>query len=186
MKHRLQRLPGTPEQIARGIAIGVFAAFSPFYGLHFLVAGLLAILLRANVLASLLGTFFGNALTYIPIGAAALSAGYAMLGQRLDSELHIGLGRMFTRALSELWANFNAIFNMVEGDWTYLVEFWHTIFFPWIVGGIPTGLISGIITYYISVPAIRAYKNRRKGLLAAKLVELRKKTSLKRDEDSGN
>jgi hypothetical protein len=36
------------------------------------------------------------------------------------------------------------------------------------------------------VPAIRAYKNRRKGLLAAKLVELRKKTSLKRDEDSGN
>jgi uncharacterized protein (DUF2062 family) len=186
VKHRLQRLPGTPEQIARGIAIGVFAAFSPFYGLHFLVAGLLAILLRANVLASLLGTFFGNPLTYIPIGAAALSAGYAMLGQRLDSELHIGLGRMFTRALSELWANFNAIFNMVEGDWTYLVEFWHTIFFPWIVGGIPTGLISGIITYYISVPAIRAYKNRRKGLLAAKLVELRKKTSLKRDEDSGN
>jgi hypothetical protein len=40
------------------------------------------------------------------------------------------------------------------------------------------------VAYYISVPAIRVYKNRRKGLLATKLAELRKKGLLKRDEDS--
>ena len=184
VKHRLQRLPGTPEQIARGIGIGVFTAFSPFYGLHFVVAGLLAVLFRANVLASLLGTFFGNPLTYIPIGASALGIGYALLGQRLDSELHIGFGQMFTRALSELWHNFTAMFTKAQADWTYLVEFWHTVFFPWLVGGVAPGIISGILAYYISVRAIRVYKNRRKGLLTAKLVELRKKAVLKRDEDA--
>ncbi|MDE0784280.1 MAG: DUF2062 domain-containing protein, partial [Planktomarina sp.] len=170
LKHRLQRLPGTPEQIARGLAIGVFTAFSPFYGLHFIVAALLAVLLRANILASLLGTFFGNPLTYIPIGAAALGTGYSMLGQRLDSELQIGLGQMFIRALSELWYNFKAIFTVSYGDWTYLAEFWDTVFFPWLVGGLPPGIVSGLVAYYISVPTIRGYKNRRKGLLASKLA----------------
>ena len=185
VKHRLRRLPGTPEQIARGIGIGVFTAFSPFYGLHFLVAGLLAVLFRANVLASLLGTFFGNPLTYIPIRAAALGTGYAMLSLRMDSELHIEFGQMFIRALSELWYNFRAMFTVAQADWTYLIEFWHTIFFPWLVGGVPPGIISGVVAYYISVPAIRVYKNRRKGLLATKLAELRKKGLLKRDENSG-
>jgi uncharacterized protein (DUF2062 family) len=52
------------------------------------------------------------------------------------------------------------------------------------VGGLPPGIISGLVVYFISVPAIRAYKNRRKGLLAAKLAELRKKALLKRDKDS--
>ena len=75
IKHRLRRLPGTPEEIARGVAIGVFTSFTPFFGLHFFVAWVLALVLRANVLASLLGTFFGNPLTYIPIGATALGFG---------------------------------------------------------------------------------------------------------------
>lgn len=101
-------------------------------------------LFRANVLASLLGTFFGNPLTYIPIGAAALGTGYAMLSLRMDSELHIGFGQMFIRALSELWYNFRAMFTVAQADWTYLIEFWHTIFFPWLVGGVPPGIISGL------------------------------------------
>ena len=92
---------------------------------------------------------------------------------------------MFIRALSELWYNFRAMFTVAQADWTYLIEFWHTIFFPWLVGGVPPGIISGVVAYYISVPTIRVYKNRRKGLLAMKLAELRKKGLLKRDEDSG-
>jgi hypothetical protein len=102
----------------------------------------------------------------------------------LDSEFHIGFGQRFLRARSELWYNFKAIFTMAPGDWTYLLEFWNTLFFPWLVGGLPPGIISGLVVYFISVPAIRAYKNRRKGLLAAKLAELRKKALLKRDKDS--
>ena len=34
VRHRLRRLPDSPERIARGMWAGVFAAFTPFYGLH--------------------------------------------------------------------------------------------------------------------------------------------------------
>ena len=185
IKHRLRRLPGTPEEIARGVAIGVFTSFTPFYGLHFFVAWVLALVLRANVLASLLGTFFGNPLTYIPIGATALGFGHAFLGKRPESDLHLGLGEMFARAVTELGANIAAFFSQTPGDWTYLVEFWHTVFFPWMIGGVVPGVISGLVIYAITVPAIRVYKNRRKGQLAAKIAELRRKTLLTRDDDSG-
>ena len=68
VKHRVRRLPDKPERIARGIWAGVFTAFTPFYGLHFIVAVLLARIMNGNMLAALTGTFFGNPLTYFPIG----------------------------------------------------------------------------------------------------------------------
>ena len=60
---RLRRLPDSPEKIARGIGAGVFTTFTPFYGLHFILAGILAKILRGNIVAAILGTFFGNPLT---------------------------------------------------------------------------------------------------------------------------
>ena len=178
VKHRVKRLPGTPEEIARGIAVGVFVSISPFYGLHFVLAALLAIFLRANILAALLGTFFGNPLTYIPIGVATLSVGNAMLGSQMQGHVQSGFGLMFSQAIKELWNNLITMFTSSVGDWTYLAEFWKTVFWPWLVGGVPLGLVAGIMAYYLSVPTIRAYKNRRKGRLAAKLIKIRKKHSL--------
>jgi uncharacterized protein (DUF2062 family) len=35
IKHRLRRLPGTPEEIARGVAIGVFTSSPRFTGYIF-------------------------------------------------------------------------------------------------------------------------------------------------------
>ena len=58
VKHRLRRLPDPPERIARGIWAGVFTTFTPFYGLHFLFAGLLAFAMRGNIFAAMLATFF--------------------------------------------------------------------------------------------------------------------------------
>ena len=52
--HRVRRLPDTPEKISRGIWAGVFAAFTPFYGLHFVIAAVIAKLMRGNILASLM------------------------------------------------------------------------------------------------------------------------------------
>ena len=81
VKLRLRRLPDPPEKIARGIWAGVFAAFTPFYGFHFIFAGALAFFMRGNILASLLATFFGTPLTYVPIGVISLQTGHWLLGQ---------------------------------------------------------------------------------------------------------
>jgi len=80
VKHRLRRLPDSPARIARGIFAGVFTTFTPFFGLHFIVAALIAFVMRGNILAALLSTFFGNPLTYVPIAMASLRTGYWMLG----------------------------------------------------------------------------------------------------------
>jgi uncharacterized protein len=61
--HRLRRLPDTPHKIARGVGIGVFISFTPFFGFHFVAAVLLSLLIRGNALAALLATFFGNPIT---------------------------------------------------------------------------------------------------------------------------
>ncbi|MCX8509052.1 MAG: DUF2062 domain-containing protein, partial [Rhodobacteraceae bacterium] len=61
--HRLRRLPDPPHRIARGIFAGVFISFTPFFGFHFFGAIAIAMVLRGNVLAALLATFFGNPVT---------------------------------------------------------------------------------------------------------------------------
>ena len=72
--------PIRPHRIARGIFAGVFTTFTPFFGLHFVVAAILARLMRGNILAALLATFFGNPLTYVPIGVVSLKTGHFLLG----------------------------------------------------------------------------------------------------------
>ena len=37
---RLKRIPDTPHKISLGMSCGIFASFTPLFGLHFLIAGL--------------------------------------------------------------------------------------------------------------------------------------------------
>lgn len=181
VRHRVRRLPDTPEKISRGVWAGVFTAFTPFYGLHFLVAGVIAVAMRGNVLASLMSTFFGNPLTYVPIAYAALTTGHWLLGTRLDRTLldgpagrgNCGIGCQFNNAAGDLWHNFKAIFTDERADWRGLQEFNTEVFYPYLVGGIIPGIIAATICYYLCVPLIRAYQNSRRKALRAKLSQLK-------------
>lgn len=183
VKHRVRRLPDTPEKIARGIWAGVFAAFSPFYGFHFLVAAVLAKVMRGNILAALMATFFGNPLTYVPIGVAAMSAGYGVLGRPFDrsiltgspENLMCGLGCQFSSAFSDLWHNMKAMFTPERSDWLGLAHFYEEVFYPYLIGGAISGVIVATICYYLSVPLIAAYQKRRRKNLQAKLAQLQNK-----------
>ena len=64
---RILRLTATPHAVAAGVAAGAFTSFTPFMGLHFLLAAVLAWMVRGNLLAPALGTFVGNPLTF-PFG----------------------------------------------------------------------------------------------------------------------
>ena len=182
---RLKRLPGTPEHIARGIFSGVLAAFTPFYGLHFVTAYLLAKLTRGNVLAALLGTFIGNPLTYVPIAIVSLQTGNAILGSGLNQQNDHTIFTNFSNAGRDLWENFLAIFTNAKSDWSRLGDFYSEVFMPYLIGGIIPGIFTGLICYYVSVPLIRAYQKRRKGRLSAKLKEIRAK-ALNRTDGASN
>lgn len=174
VRHRLNRLPDPPERIARGIFAGVFVTFTPFYGLHFIVAGCLAMLMRGNILASLLSTFFGNPLTYVPIGIISMKTGYWMLGLE-DTGEHGSIGKKFVKAGEDLWDNFLAMFTPERAHWDGLRVFYDEVFFPYLIGGILPGIIAGSIAYYVSLPLVTAYQNRRKGVIKEKLAALKKK-----------
>ena len=172
IRHRLHRLPGTPESIARGIFAGAFTVFTPFYGMHFVVAIIIAKLVRGNIIAALLATFLGNPLTYLPIALASIHTGYFLLGREAR-----GVGRNVFHAFSGAWQdlkhNFWAMFTPERADWHALGEFYDEVFLPFMVGSIVPGVVCGLICYYLSVPVIRAYQQRRLAKLRAKMDKMR-------------
>ncbi|MHA7886067.1 MULTISPECIES: DUF2062 domain-containing protein [Roseicyclus] len=173
VKHRMHRLPGTPEQIARGVFAGAFTIFTPFFGLHFFVAALLAKVMRGSILAALLATFLGNPLTYVPIAFISLQTGHWMLGSTMRGELNDSIFAKFGAAAGDLWHNFIAIFTPETAHWEELHRFYDDVFFPWMVGSIIPGVICGVVCYYLSVPVIRAYQKRRSARLRKKMEKLR-------------
>ncbi|MEL6452428.1 MAG: DUF2062 domain-containing protein [Pseudomonadota bacterium] len=182
VKHRVRRLPDTPEKIARGIWAGVFTTFSPFYGLHFFVAALLATVMRGNILAALMATFFGNPLTYVPIGVISLQTGHWLLGSEMNEETERSFGGKFVDAGGDLWQNLKHMMLGEPRDWTKLQIFYDEIFFPYLIGGVVPGIIAATVCYYVSVPLIRAYQHRRRGVIKAKFDAIKAKAAAKASE----
>ena len=181
VKHRVRRLPDTPERIARGIWAGVFTTFTPFYGIHFPISVLIALLIRGNILAALSATFFGNPLTYVPIGVVSLKTGYFLLGSPFDESLLSGFLSKFGRAGHDLKDNLIALFTDAHADWDGLLVFYRDIFYPYMIGGVIPGVVAATIAYYLSVPLIRAYQQRRRAKIKAKFEAIKKKARAEAD-----
>ena len=86
---RLLALDDPPERTALAFSIGVFIAFSPFLGLHTIMATAIAFIFRFNKLAIYSGTFVNNPfLTLVPIIVSSYAIGAFVLGRpvRLSPE----------------------------------------------------------------------------------------------------
>ncbi|WP_323776196.1 DUF2062 domain-containing protein [Leisingera sp.] len=178
VKHRVRRLPDSPERIARGIWAGVFTTFTPFYGLHFLVAAIISRLMNGNILASLSATFFGNPLTYVPIGVASLQTGHWILGTEFDGEVDKSLMGKFLDAGGDLKDNLFALFLDQPADWQGLHLFYNEVFYPYMIGGIIPGIISASVCYMLSLPVIRVYQQRRRAKIKAKFEAIKQRAEV--------
>ncbi|SUZ32323.1 hypothetical protein ROE7235_02079 [Roseibaca ekhonensis] len=170
--HRLRRLPDSPERIAKGIAAGVMVSFLPLFGLHFLSAAALAWVLRGNILAALLGTFFGNPFTFPLILVSAMETGSLILGQG-----HMATpGRVihgFKSAWSEISANVEAVFTPASASWDQSHAFFSEVFLPYMLGGSIVGSGVAVGAYFVSLPIIRAYRARRQRKLQKRFERAR-------------
>ncbi len=181
VQHRVRRLPDTPERIARGIWAGVFTTFTPFYGFHFLIAFVLARLMRGNVIAAILATFFGNPLTYVPIGVAALKTGHFLLGSEFTEGAQRSFAGKFVDAGADLKDNLWAWLTGGPTDWTALRVFYDEIFFPYMIGGLIPGAIAATVCYMLALPVIRAYQIRRRNRIKAKFEAIKKRAEVQAD-----
>ncbi|MBZ4021060.1 hypothetical protein CKO11_01105 [Rhodobacter sp. TJ_12] len=175
IRHRLNRLPDPPHRIARGIFIGIFVSFTPLFGIHLIVAAVLAKLVRGNVLASLFATVIGNPLTFPLIALSAIKLGHWMMWESYDPAHAEGLLDIFAQAFVDTRHNLIAIFTDEPTHWRGMSEFFHDIFLPYLLGGLVMGTIAGLIGYYIALPLVTAYQHARKLRLKARLAKLKAK-----------
>lgn len=135
---RLVRLKGQPEEIAGGMAIGVFVGMTPTVPLHTVLAVLIAYLFRKSKLAAAMGAWISNPV-FLP---------FVYL-------LDYKLGRMITRTNPTSFAVSDfSIHKIVELGWG--------ISFPLIVGGLILGLICAVPSYFITKRAVILYKEKRR------------------------
>ena len=177
---RLKRIPDTPHKISLGMSCGIFASFTPLFGLHFLIAGLLSYLLRANVLASLIGTFVGNPITFPIITVFNLKLGEGILG---SSEYSSGDGgKIFEGFLDFIFLIYKSFFtegSIGENNVPRMNEFLNGVFIPYSLGGLILGIFIAVISYFLLRPLVATYQKKRSALKAKRF---KKKLMRKRYE----
>lgn len=144
---RVLRLTATPHAIAAGVAAGVFVSFTPFLGLHFILAGVLAWVIRGNVVAAAFGTAIGNPLSFPLIWGATLETGkFILYGRQSEQIAPAHLGAML-RHLD-------------------FVDLWEPVMKPMTIGAIPVGLLFALGFYILTRWATVSFRERRRKRLA--------------------
>jgi uncharacterized protein (DUF2062 family) len=142
---RVLRLSGSPHAVALGFAAGAFASFTPFIGFHFILSMVLAFAIGGNIIAAAFGTVIGNPLTFPFIWWSTYEIGKRILG--------IHGGRVHTASLAHglLHESFASILPVLK---------------PMVIGAIPLGLVSGLLSYAIIRVTVGAYQAARRRRMA--------------------
>ncbi|MER3429245.1 MAG: DUF2062 domain-containing protein [Pyrinomonas sp.] len=142
---RLLALDDPPERTALAFSIGVFIAFSPFLGLHTIMATLIAVIFRFNKVAIYTGTFVNNPfLTLVPIIIASYAIGALVLGRPM---------RISPEGLELL--KHPRLFDGVY--WHDLfVHSWNDVLLPFAIGGLVLSVVCSAISYPLTLRFLRA------------------------------
>lgn len=150
MGKRVLRISGSPHAIALGLAIGIFASFTPFFGFHAVLAILVAWLLSANIAAAAIGTAFANPLTIPFIFGSTYTIGRLILNFGGDGDA-ISVRDFFAmldeRNFSELWE----------------------VLFQLLAGALVLGGVAAVFTYLIAFSTTRRFRLRRAAKRAEKI-----------------
>ena len=150
--HRIARLPGTPHTTAAGFACGAAISFTPLVGFHFLLAGLIAWIIRANIMAAVIGTAVGNPWTFPFIWAFVFNLGVFLGAGGTNADASgLDFQIIFSKSL-------DAIFTY---DLSYLFETAWPVFWPMFIGSIPSFMLVWMTFYFLLRPLIKRYQEKR-------------------------
>ena len=141
---RILRIHDTPHSIALGVSIGTFLGWGPLYGLHTILALVLAALSRCNKAAAVLVVWINNPITIVPILYGQYRLGALLLpGERVHGawpaikRLAQSLGQI---SLLRFGESMKALAESVKGiGWD--------IFWPWLVGCLVSSTLLAVIAY---------------------------------------
>jgi len=147
---RLLAIDDPPERTALAFSIGVFIAFSPFLGLHTIMATVVAFAFRFNKIAIYTGTFINNPiLTLVPIIILSYAVGAFILGRPLS--------------IPDEGVELLRDPHLFSGDYyrRLFVQSWNNIVWPFAIGGTVLSVVCSVVAYPLTLRALRAYRNRR-------------------------
>ena len=146
---RLLAIDDPPERTALAFSIGVFIAFSPFLGLHTIMATFVAFAFRFNKIAIYAGTFLNNPfITLVPIIIVSYAVGALIMGRpmripeegmRLLKNPEIFSGEYYRQVFVQSW-------NLVE---------------PFAIGATVLSVVCSLLAYPITLKTLRAYGKRK-------------------------
>ncbi len=156
----LMRSPHSPEHSARGVAIGMMWAMTPFFGLQMALTLATWTVLRYlfgwnfSLIAALAWTWTTNAFTVLPAFYLFYVTGQVMLGRFNEISGYSAFGEAWKASQIEgqsFWDKALALSAELVSD----------LGSPILIGSIPWAIISAVAAYYLSLVFIRRHRARR-------------------------
>jgi hypothetical protein len=146
----LLHLDDSAHRIALGVAVGLFIAITPTWGIQMLLVVGLAWLVRANKVAGVPMVWLTNPATNVPIYSFCYVVGQALVGGPGLEEVKHAFVPHVDPALG-LWDKTVAVFHQ------WLALMWHAAVPLW-VGCVVVGLAAGAISYGVMYYTITYYR----------------------------
>jgi uncharacterized protein (DUF2062 family) len=125
---RLLSLGDSPHRTALAFSIGVLVGFSPFWGLHAVIALAISFVFKLNRVAILIGVFVNNPWTMAPVASLGTALGFFLMGTRPRMpELTAGL-------------------VLSRDFWTEMVE---ELLWPFFIGNVTLSFVVAVLAYFV-------------------------------------
>jgi hypothetical protein len=144
----LLHLDDSAHRIALGVAIGIFVAFTPTWGIQMLLVVGISWLVRANKAAGVPVVWITNPATNVPVYSFCYVVGRAMVGGPSLGEFIDRFGVLMKGG--DGWSS--ALKDMAGLAWDIALPLW--------VGTCVIGLVAGVIVYVMLFYAITWYRRR--------------------------
>ena len=155
----MKRMRGSPQELSIGLATGLAVSFTPFIGLHALIALFIAWIFGGSMAAAIIGTLFGNPWTFPFFWYLTYEVGQ-FLNQGLIinyEEFSFNNIREEVTTILEILKNLIIFANMQEMN----ASFDKLRLIPiMLLGSIPLVIISWITSYFIFLNILKSYKKR--------------------------
>ena len=155
----IKRIKGTPQALSLGLATGIAISFTPFIGLHALLAIFISWVIGGSMAAALIGTLFGNPWTFPFIWYFTFEIGqfinYGLLSY--EEQVSFNTIKKGKSTLLVILKNIIVFANIPEVEEN--VEKLKLIPFM-IVGSIPLVFITWILSYFSFYIIFKSYRKK--------------------------
>lgn len=147
-------LRSSPRAIAGGLALGMFVAFTPTYGVQLFLVVFLATLFNLNRPASLIPVWITNPVTIAPVYTFNYWLGcFFWSGPPVSEVSKQFMDIAVTLAKLDFWDIHHQVVN--------LMAIGRDVFIPLVIGSLLVGGVLAALIYWVSLPLLRIFFRRR-------------------------